>query len=68
MLTLCKRHCPAQSRSIFDEGIIVIEQGKPEILLVALQMGGAAGVRTKEVYFVTIQPKERLNMYVIPRA
>ena len=25
------------------------------------------GVRAKEVYFVTIQPKERLNMHVVPR-
>lgn len=30
-------------------------------------MGGAQGVRENEVYFVTIQPKERLNMHVIPR-
>ena len=32
-----------------------------------MQMGGAQGVRDNEVYFVTIQPKERLNMRVIPR-
>ena len=31
------------------------------------QMGGAAGVRASEVYFVTIQLKERLNMYAVPR-
>ncbi|CAL8464901.1 g4436 [Coccomyxa elongata] len=30
-------------------------------------MGGPQGVRDNEVYFVTIQPKERLNMHVIPR-
>ena len=33
----------------------------------AAQMGGAQGVREKEVYFVTIQPKDALNMHVIPR-
>jgi hypothetical protein len=32
-----------------------------------VQMGGPQGVRDNEVYFVTIQPKERLNMHAIPR-
>lgn len=32
--------------------------------LVNMQMGGPGGVRAKEVYFVTIQPKETLDMHV----
>ena len=32
-----------------------------------MQMGGPTGVRAKEVYFVTIQPKEKLNMHVRSR-
>ena len=37
------------------------------VFLPGMQMGGPQGVRAKEVYFVTIQPKDCLNMHVIPR-
>lgn len=31
-------------------------------------MGGPAGVRRSEVYFITVQPKDGLRMHCLPRA